>query len=203
MFKFEFANRAFTVREFNCIAPLQHWKQKENYNVNHQSTAARKLRNIQLAAIGASSLLIVAFVGASIALGGLSSIASGNIIYGLAFWLAAGVIAGLALGKMNAVVWTANHGGSVSARSGFDDMLLSMTCIPLSGGRFVQTQIVNLLTGVFGLAVVYGICQLIAALSGITLFATFPGGLLYIFPLVIAWKLVENRSTAAMIKASR
>ncbi len=169
--------------------------------MNNQIGAARSLRNIQVAAICASSLLIVAIIGASIALGGIASIAAGNIVYGLAFWLAAGAVAGLALGKLNAAVWSANSGVPASARSGFENLLLATTCIPLSGGRFVQTQIVNLLTGVFGVAVVYGVCQILAVITGSALLAGFPGGLLYIFPLVIAWKLVEGWSTKAIINA--
>jgi hypothetical protein len=74
-----------------------------------------------------------------------------------------------------------------------------LSCTTLSG-RLVQNQIANLWSGVIGLAMVYAICQLLCAITGIATLGNFPGSLLAVVPFTITWKMVEGRTRDAIVR---
>jgi hypothetical protein len=62
-----------------------------------------------------------------------------------------------------------------------------------------RLQIANLWSGVIGVAIVYAICQLLSAITGIAMLGNFPGSILAVIPFVITWRVVEGWSRDAIV----
>jgi hypothetical protein len=163
-----------------------------------------QLRRLYLMAIAAACILIVSFIALDVVLFGWRDIVDGlggNIFYGLGFWLAAGYVAGLVLGKMNAVVVIGNTEGRCTFDSAIDNLIVKLSCHNFGPGRLVQTQIANLWSGVLGVAIVYAICQLLSLVTGIAVLGVYPGSLVAVIPFVTVWKIVERRSGNALVRS--
>jgi hypothetical protein len=162
--------------------------------MNNSNEAVKLQRKLLLMSIGASIVLIVSMLVAYLLTNGLRELGTGyNILFGLVFWLTSGAVAGLVLGKMDSVVGIGNREGRCTFKSEVDNFIVSMSCSRF-GDQLVQNNIANLWSGVIGVAIVYAICQLLCAITGITMLGTFPSGLPAVMPFVIAWKLFEGRS---------
>jgi hypothetical protein len=165
----------------------------------NNSVNAAALRKLQRMAIFASVALIAMMLSADVFVYGWSSliaIPGGNILFGLGFWLMAGVVAGIVLGKMDSVVLIGNAEGRRVFKSPLDNMIVLLSCNTFVPGQLVQNQIANLWSGVIGAAVVYAICQLLYAITGTAMLGNFPDGVLAVIPFVIG-------STNARLKGNR
>ena len=159
-----------------------------------QQNLASRLKTIQIAAIAVSVVLIGSMLSLVVLTKGWAGLVSddaGSFVYALGFWLASGVVAGLVLGKMDAVVAIGNA-EQWTRTSALDSLIVTLSCATLSNGRVVQLQIANLLSGPVGVGIVYLSCLALHAITGNATLGQYPGYTLMIIPFVTAWKLVEN-----------
>ena len=145
-------------------------------------------------AICAASTLIVSFFALKVVTQGWGSLISdgGSFVAGLIYWVTAGVFAGVALGKIDAVVDIINH----ERRNNFtplEAIIVGTSCHNWGPGRVVQAQITNLWSGIFGFGLTYVLFQMFYAVTGnLEMLGNYPGTTLMVIPFVIAWKLTEN-----------
>jgi hypothetical protein len=170
-----------------------------NNSMKSMSPAAKLHRKLLLMSIAASSALIVCVVGADLMINGLALGTVSNIMFGLAFWVASGIVSGVALGKMDAVVVIGNTQGRNNVTGSLDNLIIASSCTTI-GNQIVQNQIANLWSGIIGVGVVFALCQILSVITGIAMLAAFPGHILAVFPFVIAWKLMEGRSKNAILR---
>lgn len=158
------------------------------------------LKNLQMLAIAAGIVLLATMLSGALLLGGTGALFdASNVFFALSFWLASGTVGGLVLGKMNAAAVRVNSGRKPTA---IEDLIVLVSCHPLPDGRVVQANIANLWSAIIGAAVVYASCQVLSLLTGIAALGTFPQGVVYVIPFVIAWKVVENWTTRALLRRS-
>jgi hypothetical protein len=164
----------------------------------------KSLRTLYILGMVVSLLLIGAMLSAHAMAHGWSSLVTtsdgtSNILYALGFWLASGAVAGVVLGKMDSVVSIGNAEGW-SRKSALDTIIVALSCTTLRNGYVLQNQIANLWSGPIGVGIVYGICQLLHAVTGVAMFGEYPGYVLMVIPFVTVWKLVEGWSRNAIVR---
>lgn len=160
-------------------------------------TPEEVMRRLNILAIGAGSLLLACIVTLICVTQGPAALVSGplsEIAYGVGYWVVAGIAAAAILGRMNAAVHINNQTNGC-ARTTLDQIIIECSCTQVRRGYVVQNQIANLFSGVLGLVPVFVVTQIVGAVTGSALLSSFPQGLLYIFPLVLAWKLLETPMT--------
>jgi hypothetical protein len=159
------------------------------------------MRTIQIAAIGASVILIGALLSLSYLTHGWDGMLadSSHLGFALSFWTASGVLAGLILGKMDAVVDIGNAERWTNA-SALDHLIVTLSCSPMVNGRVLQLQIANLISAPIGVGIVYLTCLGLSAVTGVKMLAEYPGYTVMVIPLVIAWKLVENTTRRHIVR---
>jgi hypothetical protein len=169
--------------------------------MNTSRTASNPIRNLQIMAIVAASILIVAMLSLSYLTHGMDGMLadSSHLGFALAFWTASGILAGLILGKMDAVVEIGNAERWTNA-SALDHLIVTLSCSPMVNGRVLQLQIANLLSAPVAVGIVYVTCLALSAVTGVKMLAEYPGYTLMVIPLVIAWKIVENATRRRLVR---
>jgi hypothetical protein len=178
---------------------IQQQKQLDGHSMNPLEQLQRKVALLSfLLSIG----FIVAVSGFALLTVGWKGIlgTTDDFFYGLAFWLTAGVLAGLAQGKMTSVVDIGNAEGRRIFKSALDNLIVSFTCNMFIKQRLVQNNIINLFAPLIGVGIVWAVCNLLCAITGIAMLGVFPGGyLLFVVPFVVSWGVVAGLSRNAIV----
>lgn len=153
------------------------------------------LNRLYMVAIGGATVLIGLFIGLHVRTHGWESLVqkpdgSGGVLYAIGFWTLSGIMAGVILGKMDAVVAIGNAERWVNS-SALDRLIVEVSCLKVRSGTVVQLQIANLISGPLGVGIVY-LCGLALSLAtGIAVFADYPGSLMMVIVFCTVWKLFE------------
>lgn len=169
--------------------------------MNASRTASNPIRTLQIMGIVAASILIVALLSISYLTHGFDGMLADGSHFGfaLAFWTVSGILAGLILGKMDAVVDIGNAERWANA-SALDHLIVALSCTSIVNGRVLQLQIANLISAPIAVGIVYVTCLGLSAVTGVKMLAEYPGYTLMVIPLVIAWKLVENATRRHIVR---